>query len=1025
MSFIKKDRKILIENYLKKLGFLPEEIQRFLKDKIFIYSPIKDDDIFSEKYKILYFFYRDENELFEQHKDFWNENKIPVFIAINDQKSFIIDVKQKPDRKNPTSLSIKSFNYGVNSKEFAEEDIKELHKENIDNSYFWNFVIDTRKKNKEKKVDEDLLNNLVLLKKELINNTSDDDNINLLILQCLFIKYLEDRKVFDKDSLLSALKIGNENSLKKVFNKITIINGDLFSRIDYKINTEQLNELAIFFEHDYSEYKKREQLSIFFPYKFDKIPIELISNVYEEFLGKTDKSKKKSQGVFYTRTFVVDFMLSHTVYEQVKNNKKLTVLDPACGSGIFLVQSYKAILKKHKNITIEEKVDILKKQIFGIDIDKKALQIAAFSLYLVLLEKEKKEDIQKLIQDKISILPSLLDSNLLQKNAITDKISFKIERKEINCFDCIVGNPPWGQIREFEYSFNHSLEILKDKNIPESIINKLKTKKIKTDQFKKNLEKILDSEERKYIDKIIKYSEIDDIERVKERKIHNKEFDGLYNNVSLFQRSQCFLLRINEWSHKNTMISFIVNNSNFLNEKAEDFRKEMLRTYNITKYYDLSNISSILFKGPEPSAVLIMDKKKNSENILEYYTAQLTDMANLLNLIHCSSNDIKEIKQADLLEEGQDVIWKIFVNGNWDDYQLLKKVYFARDKNISYKICERGINPNSSQQKGEPVFRDYLTNEAFDSYFLTKDKLNKINWNQKFERKRTNEKELFAGNRIILKRQPTIKDNLLLKCILTNIDLVFGEGYYCIKYNKLEDYNPYLAILNSSFIGYYINMISSQTNIGKKRTAIRKDELLQLPYPKLNDNNPKVIRLIKLVERIQNLKKEKKSTDDLEVQIDELVFDIYGLLDFEKEIIREFYDVNVYRKREEASRKDIQKYVDKFRDVFSFILDDKLVLNAEYSFHNIGAAVCFSIVNKEDFESKIIKADPKILEIVKKKQLEESLLSKAIKEEKIKIYTEENFTIVKSKYFKDWTVRQAMKDANEEIGLIVQKLPDE
>ena len=149
---------------------------------------------------------------------------------------------------------------------------------------------------------------------------------------------------------------------------------------------------------------------------------------------------------------------------------------------------------------------------------------------------------------------------------------------------------------------------------------------------------------------------------------------------------------------------------------------------------------------------------------------------------------------------------------------------------------------------------------------------------------------------------------------------------------------------------------------------------------------------------------------------------------FEKEIIREFYDVNVYRKSDIVKDKepnDLQKYVNKFLNVFNFILDDNLTLNAEYSFSNIGAAVCFTIVNKDNQITKITKADSKILEIVKQKQIEKSLLSRALKEEKIKIYTPENFTIIKSKYFKDWTVRQAMKDANEEIGMIIKKLPNE
>jgi len=135
--------------------------------------------------------------------------------------------------------------------------------------------------------------------------------------------------------------------------------------------------------------------------------------------------------------------------------------------------------------------------------------------------------------------------------------------------------------------------------------------------------------------------------------------------------------------------------------------------------------------------------------------------------------------------------------------------------------------------------------------------------------------------------------------------------------------------------------------------------------------------------------------------------------------------VNVYRKEDEVKFDDLQEYVDKFRDVFSFILDETLTLNAEYYIQNIGTVVSFSIVSKENFVKKVKKSKLNILDIVKRSQLKKSYLSKAIKEEKVKIYTEENFNIIKSKYFKDWTVRQAMKDANEEIGLIVRKLPDE
>ena len=1037
MTLSEKDREILIENYLQELRFLPEEIESSLKDKIFIYSPIKDDDIFSEKYKIIYFFYRDKNELYEQHKDFWNENKIPVFIAVNDQNSFIIDVKQKPDRENPTRSRIgRSFDYGTNSIGFEEKKIEPLLKEKIDNSYFWNYVIERRKKVNE--VDDDLLKNLVALHNELTRESKNYEEINLLILQCLFVKYLEDRDIFGKESILvNALKQNNDKELIKVFERIKSINGDIFSNIEFTVTSEQLRELAIFFEHDYSEFKDKKQPSIIFPYKFDKIPIELISNVYEEFLGETDKDKKKSQGIFYTRSFVVDFMLSHTVYEQVKNNKKITVLDPACGSGIFLVQSYKAIIeayrKDNEDVTIDEKLDILLNQIFGIDIDKQALQIAAFSLYLALLSTCTKEEIAERIKKQKPMLPSMYGKNLQKKNTITDEITFSNENQNFESFDCIVGNPPWGSIDPFNYLLTEkSLTKLKEEKVPENVIyclNELISNSIKSNHIDKELNKILGKEDKKYKSVIKESAEIDDIELSKERQCITNKSNKLYSNVSDKQRSQCFLFRINQWCNKNTTISFIVNNSDFLNENAEDFRKEILKKYNITKYYDLSNISSILFTGSkEPASVLIMDKKKNSKNILEYHSAQLTDMAKLLNLIHCSSNDIKEIKQADLLEEGQDVIWKIFVNGNWDDYQLLKKKYINRDLELIVE-CRSGFQPRKGMVNlGKPSYKKIIEPNDFENFHII-NKLEEYNWNQNFRRKP--DLNIFREERILIPLSPTEVDNNKIRGIFVKEEIIHKHNILSVKlkenYKYIKNLNAVLGILNSKFIGYYLNYISSQWKEGKRNT-LRNSDIENLPFPKIDKNNPKVIKLINFVEQIQIAKKENLPTKTQEDQIDELVFDLYGLLDFEKEIIREYYDVNVYRKGDtikDSEPNDFQKYVDKFRKVFSFILDDGLALNAEYSFQNIGASVCFSIVKKEDFKQDAFKNSSKITKIVKKKQLKKSLLSKAIKEEKIKIYTPDNFTIIKSKYFKDWTVRQAMKDANEEIGLIVRKLPDE
>ncbi|MCP5104447.1 MAG: hypothetical protein GY950_13760 [bacterium] len=148
-------------------------------------------------------------------------------------------------------------------------------------------------------------------------------------------------------------------------------------------------------------------------------------------------------------------------------------------------------------------------------------------------------------------------------------------------------------------------------------------------------------------------------------------------------------------------------------------------------------------------------------------------------------------------------------------------------------------------------------------------------------------------------------------------------------------------------------------------------------------------------------------------------------MDFEKEIIREFFQVNVERKKDAVKSEDIQNYVDRFRQHFDFILERGYRINAEYSISShMGAVVCIRIVKKEDFIQKIVRKEIPILNIVKKKQLQQIFTSRMLNEDKVKIYDDNAFYVVKSNGFKDWTERKAMLDANEEIGLLLKNLPE-
>lgn len=687
-----------------------------------------------------FFYTSDASNLYKIQEIVWNKNEVTSFILVTDNQTIIVNGKVKPNKDKPNYAKISSFKYGL--QEQVDDYPEILRKEKLDGGYFFEFVIEKRKKNREQEVDKDLLLNLIALRQDMLQVFDDSHTIHLLILRCLFFKFLEDRGIYEEKYLVNVLETGKSENLIEVFNEVSKINGDIFKYDKLKeesIHQEHLKLLALFFQTDY----RNRQHYLFFPYRFDCLPIQLISNVYEAFLND---AKKKGKGIYYTPKFVVDFMLSQTLVPLLKSNKEVSIFDPACGSGAFLVEGFKSIVKNKKvEKDFNAKINILKNQIFGIDIDAQALQIAAFSLYLALLEGLDTEFIKNQIKHQTPILPSLIGENLLQGNSIVDDSLF-----EGKTFDCIVANPPWGSITQ-----------------PKS--------------DKKN------------------WSDAD-FENEKERLvIGGKGKEGtitLYKNVSDYQRSQAFLLRVNKWSNLSTISSMIVNNSVLLNESAKDFRSDFLSEFIVKTIFELSYINKIIFKktnigkvrgekvevgASEPSAILIFNKGFGLENSINYISPKLTNLSKNLRLIHISSNDMKQVKQLDLKKE--DILWRVFVNGNWKDYQLIKSKILSSEKKLI--SCSRGFEPKKNAQLlGEPYYRNIITSNDFTRYRIIND-LKQFNWNQEL-RRRVNENQ-YVGNRILIAYRPKPNDGLRLRCIYTKNDIIFKNDILYLKIEGVEN----------------------------------------------------------------------------------------------------------------------------------------------------------------------------------------------------------------------------------------------
>lgn len=954
-------------DFLFKLGFSEEEVRDRLKGRDFDYS-------IADNLSVKFIYTENESEIFNSHQRLWNKNTDPVFVAVSGKKSYLINVKEKPDKDRPLkkTICIQSFEYGVNTKGFENIDSELISKGSIDSAYFFDFVSKNQPRS-NRTVDKDLLLNLLELKSDLIQN-SNDQIIHLLILRCLFIKYLEDRGIFTHNYLLEILESGSPKKLKVAFDQVARINGDIFKYDDHfrvtEVKEEYLQKLAFFFKCDY-----RSGQHFLFPYQFDKIPIQLISHVYEAFLKS---STKKGDGVYYTPDFLVDFMLSQSFGEQLKQNTKAKILDPAVGSGAFLVQAFQMIQKAHGyNLSYEEKKEILKTQLFGIDIDRNALQIAAFSLYLALLEDESPDFIREKIEQENPILPSLIGETLICGNSILeDLFSDKV-------FDCIVSNPPWGSVPTY-------------------------SEDSKTQEVYLQERKAIDNKEGNYPE---------------------------YVFVADYERSQAFIARVAKWGNETTIYVMVVKNSIFLNDKTLDFRKYVLNYYQINTFYELSHYNEILFKkreigkvhgekvelgASEPCVVLIFKNKTDEETTLHYISPKLTEFARHFELIHYNNSDRFEMIQSRFIEH--DLLWKCLLDSDIEAFELINKL-----SEISYspiKICSKGFEPQrNDNQNDEPVYKELIRSDDFNR-FQNNIQTERFNWNQKL--RRPGNSNLFEGIRVLLANRPKPKDGYKLRAVFLKKEAVFRNDIFGIKFLNPDATLLYLGLINSSLFGFYLFNTSVQWLGGFKRDSLRKSEILKLPFVEIDPFSVQANNVSDLVNGIINSDGQNNNLID---DLDEFVFSLYDLLEYEKEIIREFYDVRVKREGKQESivrPDDLVQYFEAFKDAYSLMLADDKILNATYHISkNMGAVICISINEKSEEKSLERDTTLDILNLVKSKQLASSDSLKVLFEEKVKIYNKEGskFYIIKSNQFKDWTIRQAMKDAKEEIDAFIKYLP--
>ena len=302
------------------------------------------------------------------------------------------------------------------------------------------------------KLNNYLLANITYLTEEL-KNTYHIGFATKLVLRLIFIRFLIDRGVDlayenfsadieqSKNELMKCLR--NKSSIYNLFKYLkSKFNGNLFdlgNEIECpELTQDVFNMLADFLSGTIS--MNDGQLSLFALYDFNIIPVELISNIYEILLGREARAKDNA---FYTPNFLVEYILDKTTLGFLKEHNKYTILDPACGSGVFLVDSYRRIVEENLNGKMYCDDDNLLKSlltdnIYGIDINEEAIDVTIFSLYLTVLDYKDPKSLSTFT------LPNLKGKNLFVSDFFDEE---KLRWLSHINFDFVIGNPPWGNVK--------------------------------------------------------------------------------------------------------------------------------------------------------------------------------------------------------------------------------------------------------------------------------------------------------------------------------------------------------------------------------------------------------------------------------------------------------------------------------------------------------------------------------------------------------------------------------------------------
>ncbi|MBC8551883.1 MAG: N-6 DNA methylase [Candidatus Brocadiales bacterium] len=936
----------------------------------------------------------------------------------------VIDLAQKPIPVNAAERELKTVETLCKIKDVTEK-LQAYHRDNIESGKVFE---QGRFGDLKHRADQSLIANLKTVRKELIGAGLNNNKIkyaHALIGRSIFIRYLEDRKILTEGYFkkIARPKAGWTNLLKHPssregfdFSEIHALypkvlqnkeftyalfkslskdfNGDMFPDVEKEEQHVQLKHLRIIQDLLYGDVGIQKKL-FFFSYKFEIIPLDLISAIYEEFYHSSSyeadkKSKARQDGAFYTPSVLAEFVLSRVLTIE-KLKKKPKVLDPACGSGIFLVEAFRRMVryawkKKKAPLDFNELKEILGNQISGIETNEEAARITTFSLYLAMLHYLDPPSILEQIR-KGNKLPNLLVSEIKSRNhfnSIQVGNAFSTRRETLGRIDVIVGNPPWGA------PGNNADIATKERQ------------KVMLDWCTSKSYPIGDKEP-----------------------------------------SQAFLWRALEFLKDGGCCALLTSAGVLFKHGSttQAFRNKWMSKVCLNEVFNFTHVRKFFFKGAiSPFVMIHFTKEKQGKTPVKYWSAKQVIAIKETQAVLLSKYDHNYLVEQNLTDNKT---WKI----NW----------FGRHADVAFLnqlgCLEKLINIVDRSESGQ----GYMTSSkkhSFSDYSLIPSiiKLNSRydipEYTKPPERVHRKGKILsYSKDKILLNEGLTEKGALkgILLCNYFPEPLSFSESCYSLVLRNQNHitYSLLLGVLWSSLTRYYF--FNTTANWGLWNDKILLDELLQLPIPK-NYDKKKAKQVVSIVNKLRNyhpqendlfnldgIPKEEIDADrrKLEIKLDKAVYGLYSFTEEQRDLIRDccevtlpfFYQpyksVGVMPAIENGDTSWVQKYADIFARRWKPYLNDDEVMRADVHIGASGNMLAFEFYPADTVDNWNLTPQEKswdhILEEIGKALPKSIGTSQIVLDGVVHAISDDAIIIIKRNEKRFWTRSLAREDATSTL----------